>query len=274
MTDRVSCLPLYLKTGRRITWSQLGVHWIKQQHAASSLGIYKCPLRWIVCEHVVPEVSPGSPENTSAGWKDTDLTEAIKSRALSYMEGKHSNTAPQEMMQDWRRSLASESEDWSVISGIKGNMSCFQDVTCNLSFCILITWTFSNITYNAQLIQMSLHTRKSISSLCFQEMRPCTSTTDCVLHSAAEEEKPSNMKRQYWSSGGFLKSKTVSPSSSTVQLEDVMQVELNSDLITPTFSGEEDALAWWKVQNINCLILRNLERKGLLLLFIYFFFAI
>lgn len=50
-----------------------------------------------------------------------------------------------------------------------------------------------------------------------------------------------------------------------------MQVELNSDLITPTFSGEEDALAWWKVQNINCLILRNLERKGLLLLFIYFF---
>lgn len=119
------------------------VHWIKQQHAAPSLGIYKCPLRWIVCEHVVPEVSSGSPENTSAGWKDTDLTEAIKSRALSYMEGKHSNTAPQEMMQDWRLSLASESEDWSVISDIKCNLSPFHDVMKrNLSFCIWITWTF------------------------------------------------------------------------------------------------------------------------------------
>lgn len=117
--------------------------------------------------------------------------------------------------------------------------------------------------------------RVSQSHLCvFQEMKPCTSTTDCVLHSAADEEKPSNTKKRNWSSGSFLKSKTVLPASSTVQLEDVMQAELNSDLITPTFSGEEDALAWRKVQSINCLILRNLEREGPLLLFIYFFFTL
>lgn len=60
----------------------------------------------------------------------------------------------------------------------------------------------------------------------------------------------------------------MSPASSAVQLGDVMQAEL----ITPNISGEEDALAWWKVRNINCLILRNLEREGLLLLLIYSFF--
>lgn len=40
-----------------------------------------------------------------------------------------------------------------------------------------------------------------------------------------------------------------------------MEAELNSYLMTPTVDGEEDPLAWWKVHNVNFLMLSKLACK-------------
>ena len=82
------------------------------------------------------------------------------------------------------------------------------------------------------------------SHLCvLQEKRACVSTTDAVLQSAAEAE-PSALKKRKQSLGSFFKSRAVPPASSTVQLEEAMEAELNSYLMTSSINGDEDPLAW------------------------------
>ncbi|XP_066533969.1 E3 SUMO-protein ligase ZBED1 [Hoplias malabaricus] len=73
--------------------------------------------------------------------------------------------------------------------------------------------------------------------------------------SVASSEKP---KR---SLGSYFKGTATSPDLS-VQL-DAMETEMNSYLMTPTIDGEEDPLAWWKLNQVNFPRLSRLVRKYL-----------
>ncbi|KAK5929925.1 hypothetical protein CgunFtcFv8_011114 [Champsocephalus gunnari] len=81
-----------------------------------------------------------------------------------------------------------------------------------------------------------------------KEKRAQASTTDAVLPSAGEAE-PSTSKKAKRSLGSFFKSSAaVPPASTAVQLEGAIEADVNTYLMTRTIDGEEDPLAWWKLQ--------------------------
>ncbi|XP_035848419.1 zinc finger BED domain-containing protein 1-like [Sander lucioperca] len=62
---------------------------------------------------------------------------------------------------------------------------------------------------------------------------------------------------------GSLFKTSVTSSALPLPLEDVVEAELNSYLLTPVIDGEDDPLAWWKVHNIHFPRLCNIARKYL-----------
>ncbi|CAL8311028.1 unnamed protein product [Gadus morhua 'NCC'] len=80
------------------------------------------------------------------------------------------------------------------------------------------------------------------------EKRACVSTTDHMPQGAAEAE-PCTTGKGKRSLGSFFKSKAVPPSSSTTQLEDAINAEVDNYLMTPTINGEEDPQPWWRMHN-------------------------
>ena len=97
----------------------------------------------------------------------------------------------------------------------------------------------------------------------FQEKRACVSTTDHMPQGAAEAE-PCTTGKGKRSLGSFFKSKAVPPpSSSTTQLEDAINAEVDNYLMTPTINGEEDPQPWWRMHNVSFPQLSKLARKFL-----------
>lgn len=78
----------------------------------------------------------------------------------------------------------------------------------------------------------------------------------------AAEPSTSTQKKYKRSLGSFLKRITV-PNTSSMQLEDSMEAELNGYLITPVIDGEQDPLAWWKLHRVNFPRLSELACKYL-----------
>jgi len=76
-----------------------------------------------------------------------------------------------------------------------------------------------------------------------------------------QSAKPSAEKAKK-SLGSFFKT-SVAPPALPVQLEDVVEAELNSYLMTPAIDGEENPLAWWKLHKINFPQLSKLARNYL-----------
>ncbi|KAL4008423.1 hypothetical protein ACER0C_002275 [Sarotherodon galilaeus] len=62
--------------------------------------------------------------------------------------------------------------------------------------------------------------------------------------------------------GSLFKTRAAS-SALPLPLEDVVEAELNSYLLTPVIDGEDDPLAWWKVHNIHFPRLCKMARKYL-----------
>uniref|UniRef100_A0A8C9YIK6 BED-type domain-containing protein n=1 Tax=Sander lucioperca TaxID=283035 RepID=A0A8C9YIK6_SANLU len=62
---------------------------------------------------------------------------------------------------------------------------------------------------------------------------------------------------------GSLFKTSVTSSALPLPLEDAVEAELNSYLLTPVIDGEDDPLAWWKVHNIHFPRLCNIARKYL-----------
>lgn len=130
-----------------------------------------------------------------------------------------------------------------------------QDVTCNyISYYTFYTLTiFLNVYIKCPIAQNYITLQNLTALICvLQEKRARVNTTDAMLQSAAKA-KPSTVEKEKQSLGSFFK-------SSTVQLEDAMEAELNSYLVTPAIDGEEDPLVWWKVYNVNFLMLSKLAQ--------------
>lgn len=88
----------------------------------------------------------------------------------------------------------------------------------------------------------------------------------CILLSDSEAqsmEQPSAAEKKAKKSlGSFFKTAPV-PSSSSVQMAQAIEAELNSYLLSPTIDSEADPLAWWKLHQVSYAQLSKLARKYL-----------
>ena len=64
-------------------------------------------------------------------------------------------------------------------------------------------------------------------------------------------DPPSNKKAKR-SLGSLLKTSPgpTTPNASSMQLEQALEAELNSYLLSPTIDSEADPLAWWKLHQV------------------------
>ncbi|XP_061884799.1 E3 SUMO-protein ligase ZBED1-like [Entelurus aequoreus] len=161
---------------------------------------------------------------------DPDLTRDIKSRALRYIEDKYSDPATQELL----------------------DIASFLDPR------------FKTDYIRAENVpDIKERVRIEMEQVARKEKRARVSTTEAMPQGAAEAE-PSTVGKGKRSLGSFFKSRpSVPPPSTTMQLEDAINAELNSYLITPTIDGEDNPLAWWRVHNVNFPWLSKLARKFL-----------
>ncbi|XP_061918596.1 E3 SUMO-protein ligase ZBED1-like [Entelurus aequoreus] len=161
---------------------------------------------------------------------DPDLPRDIKSRALRYIEDKYSDPATQELL----------------------DIASFLDPR------------FKTDYIRAENVpDIKERVRIEMEQVARKEKRARVSTTEAMPQGAAEAE-PSTVGKGKRSLGSFFKSRpSVPPPSTTMQLEDAINAELNSYLITPTIDGEDNPLAWWRVHNVNFPWLSKLARKFL-----------
>ncbi|XP_066544980.1 E3 SUMO-protein ligase ZBED1 [Amia ocellicauda] len=155
--------------------------------------------------------------------EDTDLTSSIKTKVLAYLNDKYSGPYTQELLDA-------------------------------VSFMDPRFFSADNIP----AIKTRLKTEMQESARCTynQEKRSRTETIQKPQSAQTSGEKAKK-------SLGSLFKTSVASSALPVQLEDVVEAELNSYLLTPVIDGEDDPLAWWKVHKINFPKLCKIARKYL-----------
>ncbi|XP_053298983.1 E3 SUMO-protein ligase ZBED1 [Pleuronectes platessa] len=156
---------------------------------------------------------------------DTNLTKTIKVKILDYMNTKYDDPATQELL----------------------DTASFMDPRFKVSY------------ISSERVQdIKTRVMSEMKETARKEGTPSDNTE------AQSMDPPSNKKAKR-SLGSLLKTSPgpTTPTASSMQLEQALEAELNSYLLSPTIDSEADPLAWWKLHQVTYSKLSKLARRYL-----------
>uniref|UniRef100_A0A669C519 HAT C-terminal dimerisation domain-containing protein n=1 Tax=Oreochromis niloticus TaxID=8128 RepID=A0A669C519_ORENI len=159
--------------------------------------------------------------------EDTDLTRSIKTKVLAYLNDKYSDLNTQELL----------------------DVASFMDPRFKTQYISADNLPAIKARLKTEMVESARRTHN-------QEKR---SRTETAQNSPSAQASGGKAKKTL---GSLFKTSAAS-SALPLPLEDVVEAELNSYLLTPVIDGEDDPLAWWKVHNIHFPRLCKMARKYL-----------
>ncbi|KAL3995876.1 N-acetyltransferase 8 [Sarotherodon galilaeus] len=159
--------------------------------------------------------------------EDTDLTRSIKTKVLAYLNDKYSDLNTQELL----------------------DVASFMDPRFKTQYISADNLPAIKARLKTEMVESARRTHN-------QEKR---SRTETAQNSPSAQASGGKAKKTL---GSLFKTSAAS-SALPLPLEDVVEAELNSYLLTPVIDGEDDPLTWWKVHNIHFPRLCKMARKYL-----------